>query len=1107
MEIIYTEITQDLTQFLLERAQQALKEEKKVYYIVPSSMSFEKEKEILERISLGADTAVFDLLVTRFKQLPYYFDRKEKNTNEKVELSQSGLSMLFRKVLKSFTKKELPLYHSLQTSPSFLEMLVNLRAELVTANLTYEDLPESPKNAELSAILGRFEDELNLSYANFSEFQDFIQSINEGKFNQVLHNAVIIIDGYTRFTAEEESFISALHSAGSEIIIGTYARSSDYKLTDFSLSIYTNALEMIQRFRNKFSAQISSVSNTKPDKVYDKLTRLIELETNFLQKRENIELETKDKAHFEIWESENQMAEIEAVAKDISQKIAQGALFKDFTVLVGDVGAYAIPVQEIFDLYEIPFFYAQEEAMSQHPLIIFLESLYAIKKNNYRTNDVVNLLKSKVYSGVNFSQDTLDYFEYYVNKYKIRGRKKFATAFEESEFLELEQVETLREEMLGEASALQKFLIGSSEKTGSKWLEQFQLFLQEGNVHENMNLLYNQAEAEENHVLADKYEQVWKLLLSNLKEFQAVFAEQKMKILEFLELILAGLKGAKYRQIPANVDVVNIKDYELVEARTNKYIYAIGLTMANFPKIKKNSSLLSDEERATINQNVSHDDFRFIEQLNVTNSSKNTFTSVSLVNAATEKLVLSTPQIYANVQDDSSALLQLFIEHTKAGESVKREVSSVNLMETVTHIGNTRSLIANIGKIEHLLAQEENDGIEDKRSFWSSLFRILIKENTDFQRLIYNLDQDIAPVPLTPETVKEIYSDKIHASVSSFERFYNCEYQYFLEQTLGLESFENIDLNSKVVGNFFHEVFEKLLDQANLTSENFDNHLESVLHEVDTSYARYFTQDATAQFTWANLGEIVKQTAVVLKKGLENDQMKTLATESSFGLPKSELGNFAIDKINLRGRIDRIDQFFDDSIGAIDYKSSQHKFDLASAYDGTSLQFLTYLDVLKQMNADQKLWGALYLQLKNESINLSDVDYLGEIAALLAKKMRYEGLILEEYKDKVNQEIDVVNINRNNVYSEEEFESLIKLNESHYARAGERLRDGEIAINPVMTKEGIDKSGNVHGCRYCPLKSICRFEASRHMNDYAREVGQKSRKEILEELKGGPVND
>lgn len=88
---------------------------------------------------------------------------------------------------------------------------------------------------------------------------------------------------------------------------------------------------------------------------------------------------------------------------------------------------------------------------------------------------MVNLLKSKVYSGVNFSQDALDYFEYYVNKYKIRGRKKFATAFEESEFLELEQVETLREEMLGESSALQKFLTGSSEKREPSGLNNFNI--------------------------------------------------------------------------------------------------------------------------------------------------------------------------------------------------------------------------------------------------------------------------------------------------------------------------------------------------------------------------------------------------------------------------------------------------------------------------------------------------------------------------------------------------------------------------------------------------------------------------------------------------------
>lgn len=58
MEILYTEITQDLTEGLLEISLEELEKNRKVYYIVPSSMSFEKEKEILERLAKGSDSAV-----------------------------------------------------------------------------------------------------------------------------------------------------------------------------------------------------------------------------------------------------------------------------------------------------------------------------------------------------------------------------------------------------------------------------------------------------------------------------------------------------------------------------------------------------------------------------------------------------------------------------------------------------------------------------------------------------------------------------------------------------------------------------------------------------------------------------------------------------------------------------------------------------------------------------------------------------------------------------------------------------------------------------------------------------------------------------------------
>ena len=1099
MEILYTEITQDLTEGLLEISLEELGKNRKVYYIVPSSMSFEKEKEILERLAKGSDAAVFDLLVTRFKQLPYYFDKREKATT-KTELGTAGLSMLFRRVLRSFSKEEIPLYFSLQDSAGFLEMLIQLRTELLTANLSVENLPDSPKNQELKKILSRFEEKLANDYANYSEFGDFTSRLADGEFDFQLKDVTIVIDGYTRFSAEEELFIESIQDRVARFVIGTY--SDENSLTAGSETIYISTSQMIGRFRSKFPVELRKMAFSSVNEVYNKLTKLLDLDSRFAISDQNIEINSADAKYFRIWEAENQKVEIEGVAKEIRQKISQGAFFKDFTVLVGDPAAYEITLKEIFELYEIPFFYAQEESMSQHPLVIFFESLLSIKKNNYRTDDVVNLLKSKVYTDVNLDEEVIDYFEYYVQKYKISGRKKFTEAFNESEFSKIELVNQLRENLLGNDSPLQAFLGTNRQKTGKKWVSDLQVLLENGNVMANMNTYFSEAESENKHQMADKHEQVWQMLISILNEFLAVFSDEKLKSVEFLDILLAGLKNAKYRQIPANVDVVNIKDYELVEPKTNKYIYAIGLSQTNFPRIKKNSTLLSDEERLEINQTT--DENQFIEQLNVVNYQKNQFTVLSLVNSAKETLVLSMPQIMANEQGEFSPVFQLFLNHSD--EKILQKIQEVNLFESLEHIGNSRSVISMIGKIERELVETEEKN-DDKRVFWSSIFRILVKSNPDFQKILLDLAKDIDTVNLSKETLDQIYGDKLYASVSSFERFYNCEYQYFLETTLGLETFENIDINSKIVGNFFHEVFEKVMQEEALSAENFDEKLTKVLHDVDSNYSRYFTQDATARFTWTNLEEIVRQTATVLKETVSTDELKTLLTESSFGLPKSELGNFSVDDIYLRGRIDRLDQLSSDYLGAIDYKSSAHSFKLQDAYDGLSLQFMTYLDVIKEAFPNQKIWGALYLQFKNQPINLSEINHLSEIAGLLKESMRYDGLVLEEAADQIKA-IENIAVKKSNIYNQEEFEQLLKLNENHYQHAGQRLKSGQIAINPIMKRsEGIDQTGNVRGCRYCPLKSICRFEANVHMNDHSREIGQKSQAEILAELKGEGRNE
>ena len=277
-----------------------------------------------------------------------------------------------------------------------------------------------------------------------------------GEFDFQLKDVTIVIDGYTRFSAEEELFIESIQDRVARFVIGTY--SDENSLTAGSETIYISTSQMIGRFRSKFPVELRKMAFSSVNEVYNKLTKLLDLDSRFAISDQNIEINSADAKYFRIWEAENQKVEIEGVAKEIRQKISQGAFFKDFTVLVGNPAAYEITLKEIFELYEIPFFYAQEESMSQHPLVIFFESLLSIKKNNYGTDDVVNLLKSKVYTDVNLDEEVIDYFEYYVQKYKISGRKKFTEAFNESEFSKIELVNQLRENLLGNDSPLQVFL-------------------------------------------------------------------------------------------------------------------------------------------------------------------------------------------------------------------------------------------------------------------------------------------------------------------------------------------------------------------------------------------------------------------------------------------------------------------------------------------------------------------------------------------------------------------------------------------------------------------------------------------------------------------------
>ncbi|WP_225823326.1 hypothetical protein, partial [Klebsiella pneumoniae] len=132
---------------------------------------------------------------------------------------------------------------------------------------------------------------------------------------------------------------------------------------------------------------------------------------------------------------------------------------------------------------------------------------------------------------------------------------------------------------------------------------------------------------------------------------------------------------------------MTVQSYDLIEPLSSPFVYAIGLTQDYFPKIAQNKTLLSDEDRLLLNEVTDeHSELLIAAQENL---KKNRFVALSLLNAATDRLVLSTPQIVNEIENDISPYLLELRE-----QSIALPIEVKHPQATSDDIGTYRALLA-----------------------------------------------------------------------------------------------------------------------------------------------------------------------------------------------------------------------------------------------------------------------------------------------------------------------------------------------------------------------------------------------------------------------------
>lgn len=1075
MKLYYTGIRNNLTDLLTIEAKSHAESGYRVFYIAPNSLSFEKEKAVLSRLQ---EKSSFDILVTRFGQMARYLILNEPQ--DKKTIDDLGLTMLFFRVLSQLGDSDLKIYSKFKQDMNFIQQLVDLYNELHRSNLSVNDLKaigSSEKQADLVYILTTLEEIIQTehlqSQTKLAHFRSLVES---GKLDKELSSLVLVIDGFTRFSAEEEALVASLHGRVNEIIIGTYASQKAYSSSYIEGNIYQAGVEFLRHLSTTFAIKPRYVGSKEKLDSFGKISKNIESHYDFSGNQQ--ELSVSDREKMTVWEVANQKEEIEQVARSIRKHLYEGGRYKDILVLLGDIDSYQLQLATIFDKYEIPYYFGKAERMSHHPLVHFIESLERLKRYNFRSEDLLNLLKSGLYG--RFSQEDVDRFEQYILFADIKGQAKFSKDFVINcrANYDLDQINKIRQIVIN--PLLQLFKV--PKQSGTSLLEKLINFFATVDLPLNMTTLSVAARKSQQ----EKDEQVWKTFCRILEEFQVIFGQKKMTLADCLSILKVGMQLGNYRTVPATVDVVNIKSYDLIEPHSAKYVYAIGLCQSNFPKLSKNRSLLTEEEKTAIN--VATGQFSYFDLVSQENTKKNHFSMISLINSATEHLVLSSPRLYQETEQDFSPYLKLLINMGVKTE----EKDGVGLdKKDLVHYKAVLSRLVEVNRDEL-----ELDLSNEEQTLWSVAVRYLRKKlKTEFIQ-IPAMPEQSQSVPLAIDTLEHLYptGQPLILSASSLTDFYKNEYLYFVKHILRLQEQDSIHPDARSHGNFLHRVFERVtMDQ---TALSFDDKLDRAIVETrkEKNFQALYGTDAESQFSESVLLDIARSSSFVLR---EASSVKVLANEAIFGQEENDFMDLGKGRVlKIVGKIDRLDQLISSqALGIVDYKSSSSSFKLDRFYNGLSPQLMTYIAAVQKLpefTHVENFFGAMYLHLMDPIVKLSDINDINQVLRETYKTLVYKGIFLEEEASHLNQ---IYYKSKASLYSQSELEILLQYNKKLYKNAGNSILNGYFAINPY-SEDGKSVGGD-------QLKAITGFEADLHLGQARHLVKGGKREDWLVRMQKG----
>ena len=1131
-----------------------------VFYLVPNHVKFETEIHVLKELSERPSYANWENMVSMnlqvfsFSRLAWYF-LQNTASYQKQTLTPTAKYMILKQVLIE-SATDLSLFQFEIDKPGFVEQLVDLFDELQEGFVTYEDLEFLLK--ELKQDNSHSDEAVKLSdiqkiYANYSEKiielnsdgHEILLSLAEYLKEKEMQYVMIIVSGFSNFTASEKQLIEALMLSAGEMKISLVLDKGypHNQPEPFDLFYNTGNLyhELYQLARGK---KIPLLFDHKINKrKEEKLAVLDEVwqDSQKISPSKPTAIENSD--WLEVWKCDDPYTEMVSMAKEVRRLVVdEGYRYQDIMILTRDLSLYEKVLGPVLDENKIPYYFNQETEMKHHPLVEFISSLFNMKKNYYQYKDVLRFLRSEIFSPISLEVDSLenwqkeqknlrkaiDYTENVVLAYGFSGsdwikEKDWKYIYYQYEG---EELTVDKDRVIQDTSNEVRHLIKDHVGQFFKQLDQVTLgkeasfllydFMIQAGVEKQLTFMRDLELERGNLVKAKNHEQTWQAFISLLDEYTELMGEFEFVLEDFVQVIKAGLEGLTYSKVPTTLDQLEVTSMDLVRAKKSKVTFIIGATDQQIPRKIENKTLLTDEERGLVKEYLPFD--KYLKKDRQGDLAREPFVFYLSLLSATDKVILTYPKSsdgakelkispYLNILKKQFKLE----EHNKVvgfyeGQEVTENNFSTDDVLLREWLSYKRTIIDEKAQVPWLFNQLEK--------------RLLKELPFKTERLLSSLTHQNIPEKLTPVSVEELYGDTVYASVSKIENFYKCQYKYFLMYGLGLRERDQFELSPAATGDFYHEALDQFFKEimseqyilSQMTQEEINKVTEQVLQKV-LGQDKFGILNTTNRMNYIKyqLSQTIQRVGWNLKKQSERSNMSVIQTEVLFGQILQDKGLASLDfelgnkkKLKVRGKIDRIDKMTveeDIYLSVIDYKSSKHNFDFVDAYYGLALQMVTYLNValnnaVSLVGEEAKAAGAFYMQIQNPIITASEKIDEESLEEELLKSFKYEGILTNEERvlellDKtmepgVKSSVYPYQQLKKETMKSSQFVSEEELDWLLKNNQSKYEEAGKAIFSGETNLNPAYKKQKRIACEFCPFRSVCQFDVMLKENNYHR---------------------